>query len=245
MCFSKNQPNSPPAEQKMQQSEKKKKRDKERLHKYLESKRLMRELPFSNVRVTAFLNTMNITECVKSELNCIKKKLKEQQTSSEKQINELKENLKHSEHELKQQRTISQQRISDLERRLQEVQHHNNVPGPSENRSLLQEYVNENFKLHQDLDRKNNLMNFMAQRYNETCVEHMTEISKERQEKENLVKQIQDFTTLVDNMKTDLDIMASENNNLKFQIQQCSQPRHFGQQRFQHYGRFQNRGHYR
>ena len=53
----------------------------------------MRELPFTNIRETAFHKALSVSAVLKSELQSVKIKLKEQNKESEKKVNALREQL--------------------------------------------------------------------------------------------------------------------------------------------------------
>ena len=58
---------------------KKKERDMNRLEKYMQTKYLMRELPFANIRDGSFRSTLKLDSVIRQELQNVRKKYKEQQ----------------------------------------------------------------------------------------------------------------------------------------------------------------------
>ena len=89
LCFQKvRQNNVNPVLQ--EKSQKQKDRNIKRLREYYESKNLMRELPFCNIRNTAFINLLDVSSVVKSELRCLKQKMEKYQETNDKQTNHLK-----------------------------------------------------------------------------------------------------------------------------------------------------------
>ena len=60
---------------------KKRERDVNRLQKYVQTKNLMRELPFSNIRDSNFRKTLNLDSVLRQELSIIKQKCKEQNSN--------------------------------------------------------------------------------------------------------------------------------------------------------------------
>ena len=78
MCFTQKN-NSITVDKPKHKSRACRKRDQERITKYLERKSFLHEMPFSNLRNTAFLNSLDVTNSIRSELQSVKLKLKEQQ----------------------------------------------------------------------------------------------------------------------------------------------------------------------
>ena len=74
-------------------STKKKERDNNRMRKFLEKRNLLRELPFSNIRNTAFLNCLHVSAGLKEELKCVKLQLKDIKIQHKQDIMELRSRL--------------------------------------------------------------------------------------------------------------------------------------------------------
>ena len=95
MCFQKErQFNVNPAFQ--EKSQKQNDRSIKRLQKYYEYKNLMRELSFSNIRNTAFINLLDVSSVVKSELQGLKQKMEKYQETNNKQTDNLKMQLENT-----------------------------------------------------------------------------------------------------------------------------------------------------
>ena len=74
---------------KKEKSEKKRERDHSRMRKFLEKRNLLRELPFSDIRNTAFLNCLHASTGLREELKCVKRQLKDIKNSTQTRLNRI------------------------------------------------------------------------------------------------------------------------------------------------------------
>lgn len=81
-----------PMKQKVK-SKKQKNRDIQRITKYVTTRKLMEELPFSKIRNNAFINSLDLSAHIKTELKSVKEKLTSVQKSKSQELCKLKEEL--------------------------------------------------------------------------------------------------------------------------------------------------------
>ncbi|CAC5396247.1 unnamed protein product [Mytilus coruscus] len=80
-------------------SNRKQVRDHERMDKFKQKRKVLQEMPFSNIRNLAFINSVDTTHCLKTEIQKMKRKLNKERTKSDEEIGELKEKLRFKDEE--------------------------------------------------------------------------------------------------------------------------------------------------
>lgn len=97
MCFTQFQAARPTGSKQVtyhkRKSNRKQERDHERMDKFKQKRKVLQEMPFSSIRNGAFINSIDTTQCLKTELQKMKEKLNQEKTKSDKEIKELKEKL--------------------------------------------------------------------------------------------------------------------------------------------------------
>ena len=187
----------------------------DRLEKYLQTKRLLRELPFSNIRESSFKNSMDDNTQLRHELRNIKKKYLDEQKTRKAIVKELSEQLETVRAEnakLKEQRDELQPTST---RDSPELEH-------KEAMEIIELYKNELYKLSQEITTKDDDIQVLSQKFRDTRLSQLKDLETERnslerekREKENLIQEL-------GNQRSYVNHLESENQELLDEIQQLS-----------------------
>ncbi|VDI24755.1 Hypothetical predicted protein [Mytilus galloprovincialis] len=154
-------------------SRKQKERDIARISSYIERKNIIRALPFSGMRNSAFIQHLDIASVLKTELNGVKSKLSEEKRKNSEQqqyIQDLKSKLNHLE-SVKSERDQCKQEIENIRKQKEE----------SAPLIDVQEYEQQIQKLQHSLEEENKCVKLVHELFALRC----SEFSDEKQSLEN------------------------------------------------------------
>ncbi|CAC5367514.1 unnamed protein product [Mytilus coruscus] len=164
-------------------SRKQKERDIARIHRYIERKNIIRALPFSGMRNSAFVQYLDIANVLKTELKSVKQKIfKEKNTNLEQQkcIEDLKLQLKN-------QQIIE----SERDQFKQELEYLRQQKEESVSRINVQEYVNQIQELKEQVIEKDKTVKMVHDLYYLRSTEFSDEIQTLKKEKSDLHSKLQ------------------------------------------------------
>ena len=187
-----------------QKSDKKRTRDQQRLERYIQTKHLLRELPFSNIRDNNFRNTFNTNCILKQELTNTKRKCRQEQKASVSIIQELREQLKLFGNEI-----------------LELKQQNETLKSSKETNVIIDLYQTELFNLRAELTQKNNTIEIMSVGLQKTCLEHNKELENERsllekmqQGKDHIMQELLHHQTIINSLEIENQELLDQNLHL-------------------------------
>ncbi|CAC5372829.1 unnamed protein product [Mytilus coruscus] len=227
-CFSKEAKNrqSKPI---IVKSKKQKERDIARIHSYIERKNIIRALPFSGMRNSAFVQYLDIANVLKTELKSVKQKIsKEKNTNLEQQkcIEDLKLQLKNQQI-IESERDQFKQELENLRQQKEE----------SASPVDVQEYVHQIQKLQHSLEEEKKCVKLVHELFALRCSEFSDEKQSLENEKQALEKEKADLCSKV-------HFQADSISQLTFELQDLNHEYHLvsrqNQQRPNHNNRHYN-----
>ena len=192
-------------------SRKQKERDIARIHSYIERKNIIRALPFSGMRNSAFIQHLDIANVLKTELNSVKSKLSEEKRkNSEHQqyIQDLKFQMNHIE-SVKSERDQFKQELANISKHKEE----------NASRINVQEYVNQIQELKDQVIEKDKTVKMVQDLYFMRSTEFTDEIETLKNEKQALEKEKADLCSKV-------NFQADSISQLTFQLQDLNHELH-------------------
>ncbi|CAG2243139.1 PRPH2 [Mytilus edulis] len=188
-----------------------KERDTARIHSYIQSKNIIRALPFSGMRNSPFIQYLDISNVLKTELKSVKQKIfKEKNTNLEQQkcIEALKIQLKNQQI-IESERDQFKQELENLRQQKEE----------SASRINVQEYVNQIQELQEQLIEKDGTVKMVQDLYYLRSTEFTDEIQSLKNEKQALEKEKADLCSKV-------NFQADSISQLTFQLQDLNHELH-------------------
>ncbi|CAG2184549.1 unnamed protein product [Mytilus edulis] len=192
-------------------SRKQKERDTARIHSFIQRKNIIRALPFSGMRNSAFVHYLDISNVLKTELKSVKQKIfKEKNTNLEQQkcIEALKIQLKNQQI-IESERDQFKQELENLRQQKEE----------SASRINVQEYVNQIQELKDQVIEKDGTVKMVQDLYYMRSTEFTDEIQSLKNEKQALEKEKADLCSKV-------NFQADSISQLTFQLQDLNHELH-------------------
>ncbi|VDI60322.1 Hypothetical predicted protein [Mytilus galloprovincialis] len=217
-------------------SRKQKERDTARINSYIQCKNIIRALPFSGMRNSPFIQYLDISNVLKTELKSVKQKMiKEKNTNLEQQkcIEALKIQLK-IQQIIETERDQFKQDLENLRQQKEE----------SASRINIEEYVNQIQELKDQVSEKDGTVKMVQDLYYLRSTEFTDEIQSLKNEKQALEREKADLCSKV-------NFQADSISQLTFQLQDLNHELHLvscqNQQRPNHNRHYNNRrgGRYR
>ncbi|KAK3097751.1 hypothetical protein FSP39_012809 [Pinctada imbricata] len=211
VCYSQKQTQSKSSDENSEKakSKGKKDRDSRRISEYFMRKNIMRELPFSSLRPTAFQETVTNCSALKIELKIVKQKLEMCKKEQDKHIRTLSENLETSKEEnddLKKEVRDFQKRENEMQKKLSTFENLNKeLKENLESVTKRENEASEKLKrfgnteqtsatireLQVQLDSKCSFIDFITERYHEMQNEYCEKLESEKKfaEKEKRLRE--------------------------------------------------------
>ena len=203
-------------------SQKQKERDSTRIQGYLERKRSLQALPFSGVRNSTFINSLDISSVLKSELNRVRQKLAEEKIRNLQQENIVKDLCA----KLQYVNSEKDQLCKDVANLKQ--QSHQIVP------TEIGAFINKIETLQQSLTSKDNLISIIRERYDEQYQEYNSKYKQWECEQNILFTKIDEHRKAVEHLSDQICDLESQNQSLQISLQyqqQINNNRHFNSNR--------------
>ncbi|CAC5359660.1 unnamed protein product [Mytilus coruscus] len=164
-------------------SRKQKERDTARMNSYIERKNIIRALPFSGMRNSAFVQYLDIANVLKTELISVKQKISQERNKNleqQKCIEDLKIQLKNQQ-SIESERDQFKQELENLRQQKEE----------SVSRINVQEYVNQIQELKEQIIEKDKTVKMVHDLYYLRSTEFSDEIQTLKKEKSDLHSKLQ------------------------------------------------------
>lgn len=184
-------------------SRKQKERDIARIHSYIERKNIIRALPFSGMRNSAFIQHLDIANVLKTELNSVKSKLSEEKRKNsehQRYIQDLKFQMNHLE-SVKSERDQFKQELANISKHKEE----------NTSRINVQEYVNQIQELKDQVIEKDKTVKMVQDLYFMRSTEFTDEIETLKNEKSDLHSKLQSQEKSVKQLTEELQSLQHEN----------------------------------